>query len=63
MKQEQRLLNEDWSLCNGKTDVVFQPRGMTSGQLYEGYLEFRRRFYSLPSFIRRMRVPANPSRL
>ncbi|QWU17295.1 Radical SAM superfamily enzyme YgiQ, UPF0313 family [Paenibacillus sophorae] len=56
MKQEQRLLNEDWSLYNGKTDVVFNPRNMTSEQLFEGYLYFRRRFYSLPSFIRRMRV-------
>ncbi|AIQ67323.1 hypothetical protein [Paenibacillus graminis] len=56
MKQEQCLLHEDWILYNGKTDVVFHPRGMTSAQLYEGYLDFRRRFYSLPSFIRRMRV-------
>lgn len=56
MKREQRLLHEDWSLYNGKTDVVFHPAGMTSEQLYEGYLDFRRRFYSLPSFIRRMRV-------
>lgn len=56
MKREERLLNEDWSLYNGKTDVVFQPRNMTSEQLYEGYIDFRRRFYSLPSFVRRMRV-------
>ncbi|AKG33623.1 B12-binding domain-containing radical SAM protein [Paenibacillus durus] len=56
MKQEQRLLSGDWSLYNGKTDVVFGPRNMTSEQLFEGYLDFRRRFYSLPSFIRRMRV-------
>ncbi|AIQ11702.1 B12-binding domain-containing radical SAM protein [Paenibacillus durus] len=56
MKQEQRLLNEDWSLYNGKTDVVFHPRNMTSEELLKGYLDFRRRFYSLPSFIRRMRV-------
>lgn len=56
MKREQRLLHEDWSLYNGKTDVVFHPARMTSEQLYEGYLDFRRCFYSLPSFIRRMRV-------
>lgn len=56
MKKEKRLLNEDWSLYNGKTDVVFQPLGMTPEQLYKGYLDFRRKFYSLPSFIRRMRV-------
>ncbi|NJJ39843.1 B12-binding domain-containing radical SAM protein [Paenibacillus apii] len=56
MKEERRLLNEDWSLYNGKTDVVFRPRNMTSEELLEGYLDFRRSFYSLPSFIRRMRV-------
>ncbi|AHV96054.1 B12-binding domain-containing radical SAM protein [Paenibacillus sabinae] len=56
MKEERRLLNEDWSLYNGKTDVVFRPRNMTSEELLEGYLDFRRRFYSLPSFIRRMKV-------
>ncbi|MNN47909.1 hypothetical protein D3C81_1623530 [compost metagenome] len=56
MKREHRLLNEEWSLYNGKTDVVFTPRNMTPEQLYKGYLDFRRKFYSLPSFIRRMRV-------
>ncbi|BCG57785.1 B12-binding domain-containing radical SAM protein [Paenibacillus sp. URB8-2] len=56
MKEQRRLLNEDWSMYNGKTDVVFNPRNMTSEQLFEGYLNFRRRFYSLPSFIRRMKV-------
>ncbi|WP_150265545.1 B12-binding domain-containing radical SAM protein [Paenibacillus tepidiphilus] len=55
MKREGRLLGDDWSLYNGKTDVVFQPRGMTSEELYAGYLHFRRQFYSLPSLIRRMR--------
>ncbi|MCL6601541.1 MAG: B12-binding domain-containing radical SAM protein [Paenibacillus sp.] len=56
MKLEQRLLHEDWSLYNGKTDVVFNPIHMTSEQLLDGYNDFRRRFYSLPSFIKRMRV-------
>ncbi|WP_379135744.1 B12-binding domain-containing radical SAM protein [Paenibacillus sp. sgz500958] len=56
MKREQRLLNEDWSMFNGKTDVVFTPRHMTSQQLYEGYNDFRRRFYSLRSFVKRMSV-------
>ncbi|MDF2922725.1 MAG: radical protein [Paenibacillaceae bacterium] len=56
MKADGRLLSTDWSLYNGKTDVVYAPRNMSPEQLYEGYLDFRRRFYSLPSFIRRMRV-------
>ena len=56
MKREQRLLNEDWSQYNGKTDVVFNPLHMSSEQLLDGYNDFRRRFYSLPSFVKRMRV-------
>ncbi|MNU03119.1 hypothetical protein D3C72_2470370 [compost metagenome] len=56
MKESGRLTSMDWSLYNGKTDVVFQPRNMTPEELYQGYADFRRRFYSLRSFIRRMRV-------
>ncbi|SET96802.1 radical SAM protein [Paenibacillus sp. NFR01] len=56
MKREGRLLSGDWSLYNGKTDVAFQPKGMSPEELHRGYVEFRRRFYSLPSFVRRMRV-------
>ena len=56
MKQEDRLLTKDWSCYNGKTHVAFSPKGMTPQQLYAGYMDFRKRFYSLPSFIKRMRV-------
>jgi len=55
-RQEGRLLTGDWSDYDGKTAVAYTPKNMTPGQLYGGYLKFRRQFYSLPSFIRRMRV-------
>lgn len=55
-KDEGRLLSEDWSRYNSKTAVAFQPENMTAWELYDGYLSFRRQFFSLRSFVRRMRV-------
>jgi radical SAM superfamily enzyme YgiQ (UPF0313 family) len=55
-KAEGRLLTEDWSKYNSKTAVVFQPNNMTAAELFDGYLRFRRQFFSLGSFTRRMRV-------
>jgi radical SAM superfamily enzyme YgiQ (UPF0313 family) len=55
-KQEGRLIGEDWSQYNSKTAVAFQPKNMTAEELFDGYLRFRRRFFSLRSFIRRMKV-------
>jgi radical SAM superfamily enzyme YgiQ (UPF0313 family) len=56
MKSDNRLLTEDWSFYNGKTEVVFMPENMTPNELFEGYMYFRHRFYSFASFIKRMRV-------
>lgn len=56
MKREGRLITEDWSSYNGKTHVAFMPKNMTPEQLYSGYMSFRKQFYSVSSFIRRMRV-------
>lgn len=56
MKREGQLVSEDWSLYNGKTRVAYSPKNMKPEQLYAGYMRFRRRFYSLASFIKRMRV-------
>ena len=56
LKDEGRLITMDWSSYNSKTTVAFIPRNMTPAQLMQGYNGFRRRFYSLGSFIRRMRV-------
>ena len=56
LKEEGRLITGNWAWYNSKTRVVFTPRLMTPGELYEGYLFFRKRFYSLSSFIKRMKV-------
>jgi radical SAM superfamily enzyme YgiQ (UPF0313 family) len=51
-----RLLDCDWSAYNGKTQVAFEPKQMTPEQLFDGYMRFRRKFYSLSSFIKRMKA-------
>jgi hypothetical protein len=56
MKQEGRLITDDWSHYNGKTYVTYLPRNMSPEQCFDGYVDFRKRFYSLSSFIKRMRV-------
>jgi len=55
-RKEERLLGEDWSRYNCKTAVTFQPKNMTSKELYDGYLRFQRKFFSLSSFVKRMKV-------
>lgn len=56
MKAEGRLITDHWSHFNGKTYVTYIPKNMTVKQLYDGYVSFRKKFYSLPSFIKRIRV-------
>jgi radical SAM superfamily enzyme YgiQ (UPF0313 family) len=56
MKSEGRLITEDWSYYNGKTSVAFQPKNMSDKELYEGYMWFRKNFYSLKSFVKRMKA-------
>lgn len=55
-KRDGRLLHSDWTYYNGKTQVSFQPKNMTAEELYEGYMWFRRRFYSFGSIIKRLLV-------
>jgi hypothetical protein len=56
MKRMGRITTDDWSRYNGKTRVTYTPKNMTPGQLYAGYMDFRRQFYSLRSFIKRLRI-------
>lgn len=56
MREEGRLLTEDWSYYNGKTRVAFQPENMTAEELFNGYMWFRKKFYSIPSIVKRMMV-------
>jgi radical SAM superfamily enzyme YgiQ (UPF0313 family) len=51
-----RLLPVDWSKYDSKTAVTFTPQNMSAEELLSSYNRFRKRFYSIGSFIRRMRV-------
>ncbi|WP_373600235.1 B12-binding domain-containing radical SAM protein [Paraclostridium bifermentans] len=55
LKEEGRLLTTDWSYYNGKTRVAFKPKNMSSEELFEGYMWFRRNFYSLKSICTRIK--------
>jgi radical SAM superfamily enzyme YgiQ (UPF0313 family) len=46
LRRAGRLLTSDWSYYNGKTAVTFRPARMSPKQLWEGYMWFRRRFFS-----------------
>jgi radical SAM superfamily enzyme YgiQ (UPF0313 family) len=50
-----RLLTNDWSYYNGKTAVSFQPARMSPAALWEGYMWFRRRFFSPACILQRVR--------
>ncbi len=52
MKEEGRILTRDLSLYN-TAHVVFQPKGMTPEELYDGYLWMYRQVYSLKNILRR----------
>jgi radical SAM superfamily enzyme YgiQ (UPF0313 family) len=56
LKQAGRLLGADWGYYNGKTRVSFQPKHMTVEELYDGYMWFRRNFYSFRSMMKRPAV-------
>jgi len=56
LKAENRLTTDDWSYYDSKTNVAFFPKNMSAEQLYNGYMDFRKRFYSFSSFIKRMKV-------
>jgi len=56
LKKEKRLLSTDWTYFNGKTRVAFKPKNMTSKELFDGYMWFRKEFYSMKSIIKRLLV-------
>jgi radical SAM superfamily enzyme YgiQ (UPF0313 family) len=56
LKQEGRLLTEDWSKYDMAT-VVFQPKRMTVEELQEGFWKVNRSFYSLSSMLKRIFNP------
>jgi radical SAM superfamily enzyme YgiQ (UPF0313 family) len=56
LKAQGRLLNENWECYNGKTRVAFTPKHMTPDELFAGYMQFRRSFYSFRSILKRLTV-------
>jgi radical SAM superfamily enzyme YgiQ (UPF0313 family) len=56
LKQEGRILTEDWSKYDMAT-VVFQPKRMTVEELQKGFWKVNRSFYSLPSMTKRVFNP------
>ncbi|WP_420839034.1 B12-binding domain-containing radical SAM protein [Clostridium paridis] len=54
LKEENRLITGDWSYYNGKTRVAYIPKNMSREELFDGYMWFRREFYSLKSIYKRM---------
>jgi radical SAM superfamily enzyme YgiQ (UPF0313 family) len=61
LETEGRLLTRDWRRYNGRMDVVFEPRQMSAEELLAGFRYANRRFYSLPSIVKRLR--ASPTQL
>ncbi|MDR1540381.1 MAG: B12-binding domain-containing radical SAM protein [Clostridiales bacterium] len=55
-KSENRIISNDWSNFNSKTAVAYIPKNMSPEELLEGCKWFRKRFYSLGSFMRRLKV-------
>jgi radical SAM superfamily enzyme YgiQ (UPF0313 family) len=55
LKEENRLVTDDWSCFNGKTEVAFVPRNMSREELFEGYMWFRKEFYSFKSIFARLK--------
>ena len=53
LEAEGRVLTRDWSKYNGRADVVFRPKRMSSSELLAGYKFANRRFYSWQSMRRR----------
>jgi radical SAM superfamily enzyme YgiQ (UPF0313 family) len=53
LKNEGRLITEDWSRYNHST-VVFKPKNMTVDELIEGYHLLKKEFYSVSNICKRV---------
>jgi len=55
LERDGRLLTRDWSYYNGKTAVTFRPARMSPEALWNGYMWFRRHFFSRSCILERLR--------
>jgi len=54
LEGEGRILTRDWPKYDSRTEVVFQPKQMSTAELRAGFRYVNERFYSLPSMARRL---------
>jgi len=54
LKSEGRILTEDWSKYNSRTDVVFQPKNMSPEELLAGFNRVNREFYRFGNIFSRL---------
>jgi radical SAM superfamily enzyme YgiQ (UPF0313 family) len=54
LEGEGRILTRDWPKYNSRTEVVYQPKQMSTAELRAGFRYANERFYSLPSMARRL---------
>ncbi|MDR1329449.1 MAG: B12-binding domain-containing radical SAM protein, partial [Oscillospiraceae bacterium] len=54
LKAEGRILTEDWSKYNSRTDVVFRPANMTPEELLDGFNYVNREFYKVRNVLKRL---------
>jgi Fe-S oxidoreductase len=54
LKAEGRILSEDWTKYNSRTDVVFQPKNMSPEELLDGFNYVNRKFYQIENIFARL---------
>jgi len=54
LENEGRILTTDWNQYNSRAHVVFRPQKMSSEELLNGYRRTVRRYYSIPSILKRL---------
>jgi radical SAM superfamily enzyme YgiQ (UPF0313 family) len=54
LEGEGRILTRDWPKYNSRTEVVYQPKQMSTAELWAGFRYANKRFYSLRSIARRL---------
>jgi hypothetical protein len=49
---EGRIVDHDWSNYN-TNNVVYEPRGMTAQQLFDGYFQLQKAVHTVPAIVQR----------
>jgi radical SAM superfamily enzyme YgiQ (UPF0313 family) len=56
LREQGRIIDDDWRHYNGKTHVVYRPARMTPDALMAGYEWAKRQFYSPGHILKRMQI-------